>query len=71
MKKEKNNWTTVFTLLSLITVLIMLACTIKFIDTQAQRIDELEIENIRHNDRWGSLNPIKKEEKQNDLIYRL
>ncbi len=72
MKNEKTNWAFVTILLSMITILIMLCYTIKFIDTQARRIDTLEVENIRHNDRWGILSPsIKKEEKQNDLIYRL
>lgn len=70
MKKEKNNWTTSFTLLSLITVLIMLAYTIKFIDTQARRIDQLEIENIRHNDRWGV--PAKTDHvRKNETVFAL
>ncbi len=72
MKKEKTDMKFVSVLLMMVTILIMMMYTIMYVDTQAQRIDNLEIENIRHNDRWGILSPsIKKEEKQNDLIYRL
>ena len=72
MKKEKIDMKFVSVLLMMVTILIMMMYTIMYVDTQAQRIDNLEIENIRHNDRWGILSPsIKKEEKQNDLIYRL
>ena len=55
MKEEKTNWAFVTVLLSVLAILIMMAYTIKFIDTQAQRIDALEIENIRHNDRFSVL----------------
>ena len=55
MKEEKTNWAFVTVLLSVVAILIMMAYTIKFIDTQAQRIDALEIENIRHNDRFSVL----------------
>jgi len=72
MKKEKTDMKFVSVLLMMVTILIMMMYTIMYVDTQARRIDTLEVENIRHNDRWGILSPsIKKEEKQNDLIYRL
>jgi len=72
MKKEKTDMKFVSVLLMMVTILIMMMYTIMYVDTQARRIDTLEVENIRHNDRWGILSPsIKKKEKQNDLIYRL
>ena len=64
---------TEFTLLSLIAVLIMLAYTIKFVDTQDQRIKQLEIENIKLNDLWGDLSvPAKQQSvRKNETVFTL
>ena len=51
MKKEKTNWAFVTVLLSVVALQIIMVYTIKFIDTQAQRIDALEMDNIRLMDR--------------------
>lgn len=73
MKKKKNNFMTEFTLLSLIAVLIMLAYTIKFVDTQDQRIKQLEIENIKLNDLWGDLSVPAKQQSviKNETVFAL
>ena len=73
MKKEKTDIKFVSVLLMMVTILIMMMYTIMYVDTQAQRIDDLEIENIRHNDRWGILLPTGKKEKvrKNETVFKV
>jgi|14BtaG_2_1085337.scaffolds.fasta_scaffold214270_1 cell division protein YceG involved in septum cleavage len=73
MKKKKTDIKFVSVLLMMVTILIMMMYTIMYVDTQAQRIDDLEIENIRHNDRWGILLPAGKEEKvrKNESVFKV
>ena len=67
MKKEKTDMKFVSVLLMIVTILIMMLYTIMYVDTQAQRIDNLEIENFRHNNRWGILPPTGTKEKLDQL----
>ena len=73
MKKEKTDIKFVSVLLMMVTILIMMMYTIMYVDTQAQRIDDLEIENIRHNDRWGILLPTSKKERvrKNETVFKV
>ena len=73
MKKEKTDMKFVSVLLMMVTILIMMIYTIMYVDTQAQRIDDLEIENIRHNDRWGTLLPTSKKERvrKNETVFKV
>ena len=72
MKKEKTDMKFVSVLLMIVTILIMMMYTIMYVDTQAQRIDNLEIENFRHNNRWGILPPTGTKEKvrKNETAFK-
>ncbi len=70
ISKEKTDWGFVTVLLCIGAILITMCYIGKYIDMQAQRIDYLEVENIRHNEALSILLPsIKKEEVKGGVYW--
>ena len=60
--KKKTNWEFVITLMCVAALGSMMCYVGKYIDMQAQRIDYLEIENLKHSEALHILLPSAREE---------